>query len=65
MTDELLQLIWVLEATLDNEHELNAFLDDVVASEVFTVTELPQPKDEEHDPPKGVEEEADPYQMSL
>ena len=65
MTDELLELIWLLEATVENEPRLVAFLEDVVASELFAASDLPQPTDEERGSPKGAEEEADPYQLSF
>ncbi|MGH2582215.1 MAG: type ISP restriction/modification enzyme, partial [Anaerolineales bacterium] len=41
MTDELLELIWVLEATLAMEPELSAALDAVVGSKCFGTSELP------------------------
>ena len=43
MSDELLELLWVLEATLDMEPDLEAQLEKVVAGPCFTATELPQP----------------------
>ena len=52
MSDEFLELLWVLEATLDMEPELAAALDAVVASPCFKTDELPQPSDEERKPPK-------------
>ncbi len=52
MTRELLQLLWILEATVDKEPELAALLEEIVASEVFTAEELPEPTDEERRPPK-------------
>lgn len=65
MTDELLELIWILEATVGTEPEIAAFVENVVAGELFTANELPQPTAEECDPPKGIEEEHNPYQMSF
>ena len=64
MTDELLELIWILEATGGTEPEIAAFVENVVAGELFTANELPQPT-AEGDPPKGIEEEHNPYQMSF
>lgn len=63
MTDELLKLIWILEATVDKEPELAAFLEEVVGSELFTTDELPQPADEEHQSPKEPGEGEAAYQM--
>jgi hypothetical protein len=42
MTDELLELLWVLEATLAMEPELSAALDAVVAGECLKAEDLPQ-----------------------
>lgn len=47
MSDELLELLWVIEATLDMEPDLKAILDEVVAGECFNEGELPTPKPEE------------------
>ncbi len=52
MTRELLQLLWVLEATVDKEPELAALLEEIIASEVFTAEELSEPTDEERKPPR-------------
>jgi hypothetical protein len=43
MTDEFLELLWVLEATLAMEPELSATLDKIVAGQCFKATELPTP----------------------
>lgn len=62
MSDELLELLWVLEATLEMEPELAAALDSVVAGECFKASELPTPTEAERKPPKsggGQEEQAD------
>lgn len=53
MTDELLELLWVLEATLAMEPELAASLDQVVGGECFLATELPTPTAKERKPPKS------------
>jgi len=47
MSDDLLELLWVLESTLAMEPELEKALDKVVASPCFTATELPTPRPEE------------------
>jgi len=50
MSDEFLELLWVLEATLDMEPELERLLDQVVAGPCFTADELPTPTEEERKP---------------
>ena len=52
MSDEFLELLWVLEATLGMEPELEKILGEVVAGPCFTADELPQPSDKERQPPK-------------
>ena len=58
MTDELLELLWVLEATVALFPELARTLDEIVASDLFLATELPQPRAEERKPPKPDEHPA-------
>ena len=43
MSDEFLELLWVLEATLAMEPDLAAVLDKVVSGPCFAATDLPQP----------------------
>ncbi|MBA2712331.1 MAG: hypothetical protein H0U55_02095 [Rubrobacteraceae bacterium] len=52
MTRELLELLWVLEATVEREPEFAELLTEIVASEVFNADELPQPTEDERKPPK-------------
>ena len=52
MTQELLDLLWVLELTLAAYPGLDAFLDAVLAGAIFTEDELPQPTDMERKEPK-------------
>lgn len=54
MSDELLELLWVLEATLAMEPELETALDKVVAGPCFTSAELPTPKPEERKAPGSI-----------
>lgn len=54
MSDELLELLWVLDATLAMEPELEKLLDNVVAGACFTAAELPTPKSEERNAPGKV-----------
>lgn len=51
MSDELLELLWVLEATLALEPELEAVLDKAVAGPCFTAADLPTPKLDERKAP--------------
>lgn len=51
MTKELLELIWVLEATVTLFPEMEALLDEIVTSELFAAIDLPEPTDEERKPP--------------
>ena len=54
LSDELLELLWVLEATLAMEPELEQALDRAVAGPCFAAPELPQPKPEERKAPGTV-----------
>lgn len=51
MSEELLELLWILEATLAIEPDLEAQLDKVVTGACFTSGELPYPKEHERLPP--------------
>lgn len=51
-TEELLELLWVLENTIALEPEGRALLDEVLASDLFSYLELPQPSDEERRAPR-------------
>ena len=52
-TEELLELLWVLEATVSLQPEGAALLEEVCASELFSSDELPKPTDEERQPPRN------------
>lgn len=54
MTEEFLELLWVLEATLAMEPELSAVLDKVVGGECFKASELPAPTPEQRKAPAFV-----------
>ncbi len=43
MSDELLELLWVLEATIALDSKLKKALDSALSSPCFTAVELPQP----------------------
>ena len=51
-TVELLELLWVLEATLALQPEGTALLHDVCSSQLFTQDELPTPSSEERRSPR-------------
>ena len=51
MSDELLELLWVLEATLSLEPELEKLLDSVIDGPCFTAAELPYPGPQERKAP--------------
>jgi hypothetical protein len=51
MSEELLELLWVLEATLAMEPDLEAQLNKIVAGPCFTAAELPEPTESERKAP--------------
>lgn len=51
--DEFLDLLWVVEATIDLQPEGAALLEEVCASDLLTQGELPSPSDDERKPPKN------------
>ncbi len=51
-SQELLELLWLLEETIRVEPEGEALLEEVCASPLFTADELPTPTDAERKPPK-------------
>ena len=53
MTEELLRLIWILEATVAAQPELAALLDRVLAGQLLTSTELPTPTAADRAAPGG------------
>ena len=50
-TEELLELLWLLEATFNLQPEGEALLEQVCDSDTFSHTELPTPTVEEQKPP--------------
>ena len=54
MSEEFLELLWVLEATLAIEPELEQALDRVVSGPCFKASELPQPVPEQRQAPVAV-----------
>ena len=51
-THELLELLWVLEATLAQHPQLEQLLADAIAGPTFTAADLPQPSAQERQAPK-------------
>lgn len=56
MNRELLELVWVLEASVEMLSVLDEFLDQVLGSSLFTADELPSPSEEEREPSKADED---------
>ncbi len=54
MSDDLLELLWVLETTLEMEPNLEEVLDKVMAGPCFAAAELPSPTPEERKAPGKV-----------
>ncbi len=52
MTQELLELLWIVEATVAAQTELNTLLADILAGPLFAATDLPLPTTEECQPPE-------------
>jgi hypothetical protein len=55
LTQELLELIWVLEATIDTQPKADALLKEIIASPLFDASDFPAPSAEEREAP-AVEE---------
>jgi hypothetical protein len=51
LTQELLEVLWVLEATIEMQPQLNALLADLLAGPLFAAADLPQPTAAERRPP--------------
>lgn len=67
MSQELLQLLWLLEHTLAQYPALADLLDRIVAAPLFHADDLPMPTEAERKPPgrEEEEEEGEPAQPSL
>ena len=57
LTEELLEVLWTLEGTLQIEPQATALLEEVLAGELITAAELPQPQPHETQPPTEDESE--------
>ena len=56
MTQELLELLWVVEATIAAQSDLNTLLTEILAGPLFAAVDLPQPTDAER---RAIENEPD------
>ncbi|MET0621718.1 MAG: type ISP restriction/modification enzyme [Pyrinomonadaceae bacterium] len=65
MTQELLELIWVLEATIERFPQLSEVFNTIIESPTFIASELPQPDDEERKPPAEAEEDAGQHELPM
>lgn len=57
MTRELLELLWVVDATIVVQPELDALLAEILASPLFAAADLPQPTTAERRPPDSSDEQ--------
>ncbi len=55
--EELLDLLWVLDHTVDLLPDVTAVFEAILANELFTANDFPQPTDTERRGPKGVNAE--------
>lgn len=62
-TEELLDLLWVLEATVNLQPEGAALLEEVCGSEMFLGNELPKPTDQERKPPSNAPPIGDQFEL--
>ena len=60
MTTKLVDLVWILEATLNIEPDIESILQAVIKSECFHVNELPKPSEAQKTHPKPSSTEAIP-----
>jgi hypothetical protein len=63
LTTELLELLWVLEATISAQPTLNRMLSDILAGPLLAASELPQPTEQERRP--VVMTDNDQHEMDL
>lgn len=63
LTTELLELLWVLEATVATQPKLNGLLVEILAGPLFAAADLPQPTDTERRPPAMTDD--DQHEMEL
>ncbi len=58
-TEELMQLLWVLEATVEMWPQLEELLDAVLQTDLVAADELPRPSEDERKPPDGDDEQTE------
>ena len=63
-TEQLLELLWVLEATIDLRPEGAALLEEVCASALFLRDELPSPSEQERQPPSNAPIQGTQYEFA-
>jgi hypothetical protein len=64
-TTELLQLLWVLEATAEGYPEQARLLEEVIKGDLFRADELPQVPEEMRKPPAAREADADQLEIDM
>jgi hypothetical protein len=64
-TTELLELLWVLEATVEGYPEQARLLEDVIKSDLFHADELPPVPADMRKPPKARETDADQLELDV
>ena len=62
--EELIELLWLLEATIALEPEGVTLLDEVCASPLFSADDLPTPTNEERKPPNVAPREGEQLGMA-
>ena len=65
MTEELLELLWILEATIEQEKELANLLNTIIESQLVTAGELPEPTDEERKAPEQASDDHGSIRLEL
>ncbi|HMO57563.1 MAG TPA: hypothetical protein PKC19_09420 [Roseiflexaceae bacterium] len=65
MTDELLEVLWTLERTLELEPEAEALLREVLSNAKINAEELPEPTPMEREAPNVADSESNQLQMTL
>ena len=65
MTKELLEMLWVLEATVTMFPNLRAVFGEIIGGETFCADEIPQPTSEEKRAPIGEEDQSTQVEIDL
>jgi hypothetical protein len=53
LTQELLELLWVLEATISTQPEADALLAEIIAAPLFSAADFPTPTPAEREAPEA------------